>query len=189
MLRALMIATVLVATPALADDKSAVSPDGHWRAWIKTDRPPTASDDGQDSLWLTDVRTGASRLLFRGKASQKPERNLVTFDSPRWSLDGGFVYIDADAWATSSAVHQINVRTGAERYVVDGGLAGVIRNGPYRGYLLVNQHRYWPKGGSYNPVSLYRPDGKKILMIPGSDKDDGDPSMTDWLKAKGWTAS
>lgn len=185
------LAIALIATPALADDDSAISPDGRWKVSVRVDRPATSTDDGQDSLWLTDTRSGASQLLFRGAAAQKPERNLATFEAPRWSLDGGFVYINADAWATSSAVHQINVRTGAERYVIDGWLSGVIRTGPYRGYLLVGQHRYWPapRYGSYNPVSLYRPDGKRILMVPGSDKDDGDPSVEQWLKAKGWTAS
>ena len=189
MLRAAIVATLVVAAPAVAASDSANSPDGRWRAWVSTDRAANDKDDGLTSLWLTDTRTGSSRLLFRGRPAGTPERNMATFDSPKFSLDGGFVYVNADAWATSSAVHQINVRTGADRFVVAGGLVAVVRTGPYRGYLLVGQHRYRPKGGSYDPVLLFRPDGKQIMMIPDSDTDEGQPSVDRWLKAKGWTAS
>lgn len=189
MLRATILAAAVVAVPALAQDgQNAVSPDGRWRADVRADRAATDDDPGISALWLTDTRTGASRKLFVGRPAEKIEATTATFSDPHWSLDGGFVYINADAWATSSAVHQVEVTTGAERYVIEGGVVGVLRTGPYRGYLLVQQHRYWPQGGSYDPVSLYQPNGKRILMVPGSDKDSGEGSVDRWLKTRGWTA-
>lgn len=179
-----------VATPAVARGHAAQSPDGRLRAWIKPEAGAQGAS-GQDasSLWLTDRRTKRSRLLFRGVPSRDPRRDTVSIDNPRFSLDGGYVYVDADAYATSRAIHQIDVRTGTERFVVDGGLLGVIRTGPWRGYLLVGQHRYRANGdGSYDPVLVYRPDGREMLTVPRS-VEDGDGAVARWLRAKGWSAS
>ena len=68
----------------------------------------------------------------------------MSFDGPVFSLDGGFVYVTANAWATSGAVHQVSLATGQERFVIDGGCDAVIRTGPWRGYLLVTRHMYYP---------------------------------------------
>ena len=91
------------------------------------------------------------------------------------------------AWATSPAVHQVNVTMGAERFVVDGALQGVIRTGRYRGMLLVSRHKYRPapKLGSYDPVDVVRPDGEVMLAVPGSEGDEGAASVPRWLKAQG----
>ena len=66
----------------------------------------------------------------------------------------------------------------------------VIRTGPYRGYLLVQQHRYYerPEGGSYNPVFVIRPDGHKEFMVPGSGNDDGELAVEPWLAKRNWRA-
>ena len=68
----------------------------------------------------------------------------------------------------------------------------MIRTGPYRGMLLVQRHKYHPAPrsfGAYDPVDVVRPDGKAMLTVPGSDKDEGEPSVANWLKAHGWSAN
>ncbi|MBV8687936.1 MAG: hypothetical protein JOZ90_17020 [Alphaproteobacteria bacterium] len=169
-------------------EAAALSPDGRTIAFIHVDAP---GDQGTTSLWVADAATGAARRLLAPKADDRPERDLQRVHRPFFSLDGGYVYVEAEAWATSEAIHQVSVATGKERFVVDGWLYGVLRSGPWRGYLVVGQHRYWsaPDYGSYNPVSVIRPDGKVMLRVPGSDKDDGDPSLRRWLESKGWTLS
>jgi dipeptidyl aminopeptidase/acylaminoacyl peptidase len=169
-----------------------LSPDGRTIAFVREDRKPDSSDQGGlTSLWIADVATGAARKLLAGRPDDDPKRDLAWFRDPVFSLDGGFVYVEAQAWATSGAIHQIDVATGRERFVVDGWLYGVLRNGRYRGHLVVGQHKYHgaPNYGSYNPVSVFRPDGTKVLTVPGSELDDGTESLPRWLKAKGWTVS
>ena len=187
-------ALLLCAFAPTRPTETALSPDGALRAGI--DHPAgddsDANDDAASVLWVEPAEGGPRRvLLSHGREAQKVERSLKSFQNPRWSLDGGYVYVDADAWATSSAVHQVNVKTGAERFVIDGGVQGVIRAGPYRGMLLVQRHKYHPapQFGSYDPVDVVRPDGKVMLTVPGSETDEGEPSVGRWLKAHGWSAN
>ena len=183
-------AAVFSITAAQAGD-TATSPDGRYRAWIKIERPPAAegSDRGVTSLWLTDNRTGASRMVVRGEERPSPVAEFAAFGQPHFSMNGKSIYLSVVAGETSLATFQVNLRTGARHFVMIGGVMGVVRTGPYAGHLLVSEHRYRREGGSYNPVLLFRPDGKQILMIPGSDKDDGERSLGRWLHAKGWRAS
>ncbi|WP_419809538.1 TolB family protein [Sphingomonas sp.] len=166
-----------------------VSPDGRQVAFLHADS--SVEDEERTSLWVAATAGAPPRRLVAPRESREPERNLARFGNLHWSLDGRFVYLDANAWATSEAIHQIDVRTGAERYIVDGWNLGVIRTGPWRGYLLVGQHRYYHRveGGSYNPVALIRPDGHTMFRIPGSAEDDGEQSVPRWLRAHRWTAS
>lgn len=166
-----------------------ISPDGQQVAFIHHD--DDTGDQGHSSLWLAPVKGGAARKLFAGREAQSPERNLARIENPHWSLDGNYLYVEAAAWATSSAIHQIDVRSGRERYVIDGWSFGVVRGGRWRGYLLVGQHKYRgpPNYGSYNPVSLVRPDGRVQFRIPGSATDDGEHSVPRWLRAQRTTAS
>lgn len=169
-----------------------LSPDGLTLAFVREDRKPDGNDQGGlTSLWIADAATGTVRKLLAGRPNDDPKRDLAWFRDPTFSLDGGFIYFEARAWATSGAIHQVSVATGRERFVVDGWLYGILRNGPYRGHLVVGQHKYHgpPNYGSYNPVSVFRPDGTKVLTVPGSERDDGTESLKRWLKAKGWKVS
>ena len=167
-----------------------LSPDGHTAAFIHTDKEPDDMGfDGQASLWIVDAAIGSNgRRTGPGGKVLQPAQNLIVVHHPTFSLDGGFVYVSAQAGVTSDEVYQIDARTGTERLVIDGSVLAVIRTGRWRGYLLVGRHMYWPEGGSYNPVYVVRPDNKQRFMVPGSDKDDGEQSVDRWLQAHKWQA-
>ena len=168
------------------------SPDGKLIAFIHMDVPPgNEGDQGQTSLRIADLASGEVRQVLAPTPSTEPERDMRSMDRPKWSLEGGFIYVESAAWATSSAIHQVNLATGRERFVIDGWLNAIVRTGPYRGYLLVGRHQYrqGPGGGSFNPVYLVRPDGKVMFAIAGSADDEGERSVPKWLSANGWRAS
>lgn len=164
-----------------------LSPDGKTAAFIKEE---VAGDPGFDtarsSVWLADIASGKVRLLLASTPGEEVTAKLAAMWKPQFSLNGGFVYVMAEAWVTSSAIHQINVTTGAHRYVTDGALLFVIRQGRYAGYLMVQKHVY-PKdteSGAIDPVFVIRPDGGESFMVPGSDKDDGERSVGRWLRGQ-----
>lgn len=177
-----------------------LSPERRRIALVRLDKAPkveTPTGEGDPtSLWIMPARGGAPlRRLTRprgavGDCPAACRRMLADLETPVWSLDGGFVYVLGAGWVTSGGVHQVDVRTGSERFVIDGNSLRVIRTGPYRGMLLVGRHKYRgpPELGSYDPVDVVRPDGEVVLTVPGSDKDEGDASVAKWLKANGWTA-
>ena len=168
-----------------------LSPDGHTVAFIHVDGPATsAADDAPTSLWVADGLKGGARRLIGHHDASDMKQVFVSYGGPVFSLDGGFVYVTAQAWATSGAVHQVSLATGQERFVIDGGCSAVIRTGPWRGYLLVTRHMYYPapQYGSYDPTYVVRPDAKQSFMVPGTDKDDNVDHLTPWLKQNGWQA-
>jgi hypothetical protein len=169
----------------------ALAPDGHTVAFIHVDGPAASADeDAPTSLWVADGLTGKARKLIGHHDSRDMKQVFVSYGGPVFSLDGGFIYVTAQAWATSGAVHQVSLATGQGRFIIDGGCSAVIRTGPWRGYLLVTRHMYHPapQYGSYDPTYVVRPDAKQTFVVPGTDKDDGVDHLTPWLKKNGWQA-
>jgi len=170
---------------------AALSPDGQTVAYTQREEAPApeAADIVFTSLHLFDRRTRKDRLLLAPTPDDELTKDLKSFHQPTWSLDGGFVYVMASAWVTSDAIHQVNVRTGAHRYVIDGNSLAVIRNGPWRGFLLVSRHLYHPapEYGAYDPTFVVRPDGQVMMEVP--DSADDDAAVERWLGKKGWRAS
>lgn len=177
-------------TSAGVDDQPALSPDGHTVAFVRSSQVET--EDGRmdtAALWIGDCDTGKVRELLKPHPdNDKAERNLRQINNPTFSLDGGFVYVMATAWVTSDAIHQVNIATGKEKYVTSGNNLAVIRTGPYRGYLLLSQHRYHAEGGSYDPTYVVWPNGKIVMMVPGTDNEGEIDLTAEWLKARGWQA-
>jgi hypothetical protein len=174
---------------------AALSPDGKTAAFIRADGPPIpaggAGNAPPTSLWVADVPGGAARQVIGSRSSDDMKQIFVSYAGPSFSADGAVVYVTADAWATSGAVHAVNIATGEEHYVIDGGLKGVIRTGRFRGDLLVTRHLYHPapQYGAYEPTFVVSPDGKQLLMVPDSDKEDDADHVGEWLAKNHWTAS
>lgn len=150
-------------------------------------------EHGSESQALVLYRTNGSvqRRLLTSRWDGDYSRNLASLSNPMFSLDGGYVYFSStDASPNSGYVHQFDLKMNVVKAVCPGWGLRVMRTGPYRGYLLIQTHRYYdpPRMGSYNPVYLVHPSGKKILMVPGSDNDDGELAIDPWLAKMNWRA-
>lgn len=159
-----------------------LSPNGRVVAYLQR------GDGASTTLWVADGSSAISRIVSVTSIAVNGEDG-AEYSRPIFSLDGGFVYATESAAAPGSAsVQQIRLRDGFRRFVTGGRLLSVLRTGPHRGYLLVEKHRYYPQGGSYNPVSVVRPDGREMFVVPGSEVDDGARAVGPWLRRNGWTA-
>ncbi|MHA3793022.1 hypothetical protein [Sphingomonas sp. YL-JM2C] len=105
------------------------------------------------------------------------------------SLDGNFEYLEVCNVVHSNGILQRRLADGRLKEVIEGSNVKVVRNGPWRGFLLVDLLKYRPEGGSYYPTVVVRPDGKEMLQVPGTEKDGSGTALNAWLDRNGWIAN
>lgn len=127
--------------------------------------------NGQQSIVESSTNGSDGRIILRSKESNDPKENLTFLSNLTLSPNAKTLYFEAQAWATSGAVHSVDVTSSVVHYVVSGSLLCVIYSGLFEGDLVVEQHRYYVEGGSYQSVGLFKPDGVKVGNVKYSDRD------------------
>ena len=153
-------------TASRLDRDPALSPDGRTVAFVRGTPGRTLAAGSGDAeateVWVVGVDGGGARRLLRGRAGRPPAPPVADMRQPAWSPDGTRLYVMGAAWATSGAVHAVDVATGEARYVGPGNSLWVVPRGTYEGHLVVSQHRYFIGGGSYDWFWLLTPDGREV---------------------------
>jgi hypothetical protein len=103
-----------------------------------------------NELWTIKVDGYGAKRILAEVASNDPKQNLTDLGGLLFSLDCRKLYFNAEAWATSYAVHEIDLSNLKTRFVTDGGLHSIVPKGQYEGFLIVGKHRYFVGGGSYD---------------------------------------
>ncbi len=151
------------------DRDAVLSPDGRTIAFIRGTPGDSvevvAGPEEATSLWTMGVDGGGARMHVTGRAAEVAGEMLAALQAPRFSPDGRRIYFLSAAWATSGAVHVLDLSTGSERFLVAGNSLDVVPSGEYAGFLMVSQHRYFLAGGSYDWYWLFTPDGQEVDPI------------------------
>jgi hypothetical protein len=148
------------------DSEPVLAPDGKWVVFVrKVDGKKIATgSDEVDPTELWQVRTDGKEaaLLLKCRESEKPESVIAAFENLQFSTNGKLVYFVTPAWATSGAVHVVDTTNRKEHYVLPGNNLKIVPSGEHKDGLLVQQHRYFIGGGSYDWFWLFRADGKEV---------------------------
>jgi hypothetical protein len=140
--------------------------DGKWVAFVrKVDGKKIATGSEEvDPTELWQVRTDGKEpsLLVKCRAAEKPGSVIAGFENLQFSTNGKLLYFVTSAWATSGAVHVVDTTNRKERYLFPGNDLKIVAAGEYKDCLLVQQHKYFVGGGSYDWFWLLRPDGKEV---------------------------
>jgi hypothetical protein len=148
------------------DSGPILAPDGKWVAFVrKVDGKKIATgSDEMDPTELWQVRTDGKEasLLVKCRAAEKPESVIAGFENLQFSTNGKLLYFVTSAWATSGAVHVVDTTNRKERYLFPGSDLKIVTSGEYKDCLLVQQHKYFVGGGSYDWFWLLHPDGKEV---------------------------
>lgn len=85
---------------------------------------------------------GDDRLLLKGRGGD-PEHQLCDFKSKQFNSDGRRLYFLTPAWATSDALHALDVRGGEEHFLLPANDFLVLNfcRSKYKDHLAVLSHR------------------------------------------------
>lgn len=147
------------------DSDPALSPDGQRIVFARATperKVSTGSGDETSELWLVQADGTKPLRILEPRAAENMEQVLAKISRPQFSADGRRIFFETTAYATSQAVHMLDLTTRKEHFVCAGDDLEVLRSGKYRDHLLVQQHRYFIGGGSYDWYWLLRPNGKEV---------------------------
>lgn len=165
------IATDSVGTPI----EHVTAPGGKTVYYIVT--APGEDDNGQQNVAIEAGLNENSyfEILLSPHPDSPPQNNLTGFSNLELTPDAKSLYFLATAWGTSEAIHSIDIATKKVSFVTDGNFYCIVRAGEYQGDLIVEQHRYFIQGGSYDDFFLYSPLGKELGLV-AKEKDNDDIS-------------
>ena len=116
------------------------------------------------------MKTKKERLFVANKfACEEPTEKIVDSQNLQFSPDSKELYFETSAWTVSGAIHAVQIDGKNLRFVTDGSEYHVVMRGHYKGDLIVNQHRYHDRGGSYDWDWLFTPTGKQIKLYKKED--------------------
>jgi hypothetical protein len=156
------------------DAAAVLAPNGRWIVFVRSIPGKTIATGSGDIPATELCRIGRDgkqvTVLVRPRSANDMKHVLCGFDSIRFSSNGRLVYFVVPAFAVSGAVHVVDTTNAKERFLVAGSAVEVVRAGEYKGCLLVEQHRYFVGGGSYDWWWLFRPNGQEVGPV-GEDTD------------------
>ena len=157
--------------------ESLQSPNGKWTVFVKKSGFIVPSDcffnsskgEHADEIWIVNNSNKTKkRLVSPHFICGDVSKVILDPHNLHFSPDSKTLYFETSAWVTSGAIHAIDTNGKNLRFVTHGGDLRILQSGPYKGNLIVNQHRYRFKGdtplGSYDWDWLYTPIGKQIKL-------------------------
>lgn len=152
------------------DTLAVLSVDNKLIAFIRKTNGPLIDagmpDVDNNEICLYDIKTQKLDVIVRSKNNGNPEQVLAGLCNINFSPDSRYIYFESSAsWVTSNAIHRFDISTKEEKFITDGNCLKVIREGKYKGYLIVNKHKYYKKGGTYDFDWLVDKDGKEIKEL------------------------
>jgi Tol biopolymer transport system component len=113
-----------------------------------------------DQLWIATTN-GKKKKIY----PETSENVQIIEDSVHFSPDSKKIYFLTTQSTTSGAVHRVDINGSKPRFLIPGNSLYILPKGRYRGYLIVQQHRYFVAGGSYDWYWLFDSNGKEIGPI------------------------
>ena len=168
-----------------------VSPDGRTAAFIRRVGHSSDTGDARTEVVLVDISSGKRRTVLRpGQVSAPNGLKFDTAERVTFSPDSRRLYVEAGCPCDSGQVYAVDVPTRRARFFAWGVEISVLRNGPWRGNLLMGVHTCYPDHpGCDYPMHVVQPDGKSVFTVPSTYGSDTQQALARWLKRCGWRAS
>lgn len=153
------------------DSQPTLSENGKWVVFVREipgkldKRTPTVTEIFANELWLvsTDGKT-ANRLVEYGRLSSKSGA-ISAIGQPQFFPDNRRIAFTA-AWSVvEGSVHIFDLKTKKIQFISAGNSVEVVPMGQYKNHLIVQRHKYFLPGGSYDWYWLLNTTGAEIGAI------------------------
>ena len=155
------------------DFDPSLSRDGKLVVFIRStpDRPIEVFglDAHANEIWIVDIEGKHPQLILGGGKLVPPAFRegypVAPIATPQFSLDGRDIYFVSAGGATDAPILKVNVATHQVTEIAWGHTVKVLREGASQGCLVVDKHKYFVEGGSYDWYWLLSPNGEEIGPI------------------------
>jgi len=156
------------------DSDPNLSPDGKLVVFVR-DTPERlvkvfGSPVHADELWVIDSDGTHAHMIARGgmlvPGQGFPAAGMMT---PQFGPDGRTVFFVGAGGVSGAVIYRLNLADRRVRLVTWGHSMEVLREGAARGCLIVDKHKYFLQGGSYDWYWLLTPGGKEVGPIGEDD--------------------
>ena len=163
------------------DEDPALSPDGAFVVFTRTDGKPPPDDSPMDcktgpagdQLRRINADGSGDQLLLAARAGDEPPKQLCRFEQKQFTSDGRRLFFLSPGWTTSGALHVYDFGKKAVSFVAPANTLVVLNfcKGEHRDRLVISQHRYFLGGGAYDWHWMFDRDGKKEIGAVGDDSE------------------
>lgn len=153
------------------DSEPALSADGKWAVFVREipgkrdELNPVDSNSHANELWFiaTDGKH-ENRLVSYGSLSGK-SGGIFAVSSPQFFPDNHRIAFNAGWAVVEGSVHIVDLKTKKLQFVSAGNSVEVVPSGEYQNHLIVQRHKYFLPGGTYDWYWLLDTAGKEIGAI------------------------
>lgn len=157
------------------NEQAVVSPDGKLIAYIHV-QEPIENEEGWTELRLYKMfPEGSEGNELRIPGPRDSEGQFINTASPSFSPDQKSIFAVVQTGVVSGEVYRFTLADSTwHGPLIDSNSVEILQSGAFKGYMLVDRHKYIDGGGSYEEFDLASPAGKTVYAIPGTRSDQVD---------------
>jgi hypothetical protein len=153
------------------DSQPALSTDGKWIAFVreipgkKDELSPLDTNSLANELWIVGIDgKNEKRLVSYGSLSGKSGA-IFAISNPQFFPDNRRIAFNAGWAVVEGSVHIVDRETKKLQFVSAGNSVEVVPSGEYKNHLIVQRHKYFLPGGTYDWYWLLNTNGQEIGPI------------------------
>jgi hypothetical protein len=165
------VGKALLLTRSGHDSQAVLSADEKWVAFVREipgrfdTLNPVDDKSLANELWLISSNgQNLEKLVSYGQSSGKSGA-IFAVNHPAFFPDNRRIAFNAGWTVTEGSVHIVDRVTKKVQFVSAGNSVEVVPEGEYKNHLMVQRHKYFLGGGSYDWYWLLDTNGKEIGAI------------------------
>lgn len=153
-------------TSSGVDFEPSLSTDQKWATFVRENSEVMRGDHAERdfypvrSIWIVAADGSDTPRSVLRHDSGKPLCGL--FKKPTFSNNNSKIYFLDQCWVTSDALFVVNLQDSSTQLLTGANSLDIVRIGKWANHLIVQKHKYFHGGGSYDWYWLVSSDGRQV---------------------------